>query len=101
MTRSESLYELIMIAGIGGFFVPVLLPVCMYIWGKMEKNELSMRSSVAIAQATIVSWVIIAVYKIFTGRVEPQLLTTYGAEDTSRNFQFGFLEHGIFFGWGG
>jgi membrane-associated phospholipid phosphatase len=98
-TRHDALYRLIMLAGIGGFFVPLLLPVGLYIWSQKRKDAIALRAAVGTAQAAVVSWIIIAVYKTFTGRIQPEFLTTFETADGSRNFQFGFFEHGIFWGW--
>jgi membrane-associated phospholipid phosphatase len=98
-TRSDALYPLIMLAGIGGFFVPVLVPVALYEWGNRIKDHSYVSAAIGVAQATIVAWIIIAVYKTFTGRIQPEFLTTLNTVDISRNFQFGFFEHGIFWGW--
>lgn len=96
-TRSAALYPLIMLAGIGGFLVPVLLPLALYVWGR-RGNERYTRAAIATAKAAAVSWVIIAVYKALTGRVQPEFASGVGV-DISRGFQFGFFEHGIFWGW--
>jgi membrane-associated phospholipid phosphatase len=98
-TRIDALYPLIMLAGVGGFFVPILLPVGLYIWGQRQKDVTALRAAVATTQAAVVAWIIIAVYKTFTGRIQPEFLTTFETSDHSRNFQFGFFEHGIFWGW--
>lgn len=100
ITRGEYLFGLIMIAGIGGFFVPICLPVILYIIGKRRKSEQHIRTAVGVAQASIIAWIIIAVYKVFTGRIQPESLVTPDTYDTSlSSFQFGFFEHGIFWGW--
>lgn len=99
ITRNEALYPIIMLAGIGGFFVPILLPVFLYLWGNKRRDRGYLDAAKGVAQASAISWIIVAVYKAFTGRVEPEFLTTFNSADISRNFQFGFLEHGIFWGW--
>lgn len=98
-TRNGLFYALIMVSGIGGFFVPIFLPIILYVWGKRHKNKNYMRIAAAVAQATIISWIIVAVYKTFTGRIQPEYLTTFNTIDTSTIFRFGFFQHGIFWGW--
>ena len=48
-------------------------------------------------QAAALGWIVSAVYKSITGRVQPDLLNII--TDQSRNWNFGFLEHGVFWGW--
>lgn len=98
-TRSSYFYPLIMAAGIGGFFVPVIVPVGMYAVGMLRKNALLALCGAAGAQAVIVAWAISSFYKALTGRIQPEFLTQTSAIDSSRDFNFGFLEHGIFWGW--
>ncbi|MDB5224898.1 MAG: hypothetical protein JWO43_520 [Candidatus Adlerbacteria bacterium] len=98
-TRSKALYWLVMLAGIGGFFVPILLPIALYVWGRKHKDRNFLNIATGVAQASLIAWIIIAVYKTFTGRIQPELLTTLGSTDISRGFQFGFFENGIFWGW--
>lgn len=98
-TRSAYLYPLIRAAGIGGFFVPVLVPVGMYVAGEMRKNASLMTSAALCAQAVIIAWIISSFYKVFTGRIEPEFLTQTSFVDRSRDFNFGILQHGIFWGW--
>lgn len=98
-TRSPYLYPLIRAAGIGGFFVPVLVPLGMYIAGKMRKNASLTKAAALSAQAVIIAWVVSSLYKVFTGRIEPEFLSQTSFVDGSRNFNFGILEHGIFWGW--
>lgn len=98
-TRSESLHNLVRIAGLGGLLVPILLPIILYVYGKKKKDGFSIRVAVGVAQATIISWIIVAAYKTFTGRTQPGFGSVSNTIDTSHNFQFGFFEHGIFWGW--
>ena len=98
-TRSEFLLPLVGIGGLGGMLVPVILPLVLYGQGKRQKNEHLLRTAVAVTQATLIAWIIVAVYKAFTGRIQPDFLFMADAESTSSGFQFGFWEHGIFWGW--
>ena len=98
-TRSSFLYPLIMLAGIGGFFVPVLMPIVLYWWGEWRSNSKLKRLGAAVAQAELLAIVISSVYKAFTGRIQPEFLTNLSTVDISHAFHFGFLQHGIFWGW--
>ncbi len=99
ITRSPLLYPLVWAAGLGGFFVPVLVPVSLYIVGEMRHNQKLMDQAAAIAQAVIIALLVSSFYKIFTGRIQPEFLGTSVGTDISREFQFGILRHGIFWGW--
>jgi len=98
-TRYNSLQWFILAAGIGGFFVPILAAVGLYIFGDIKKNKNLMHAGAAVGQAAALAWVISSTYKAFTGRVQPEFLTHFNVVDNSRDFNFGFLEHGIFWGW--
>ncbi|MEK7156918.1 MAG: phosphatase PAP2 family protein [Patescibacteria group bacterium] len=99
VTRSPYFYPLTMAAGIGGFFVPVLIPIGMYVVGEIRKNAALIAHGALCAQAVVIAWVVSSFYKALTGRIEPEFLTQTSFVDGSRNFNFGILEHGIFWGW--
>jgi membrane-associated phospholipid phosphatase len=63
-----------------------------------SKPKIQIKAAI-LAQAGILGWIISSVYKAFTGRIQPEFLTYTSLEDISRNFNFGFWEHGIFWGW--
>lgn len=98
-TRSDAFFFVIMIAGIGGFFAPVVIPVGVYLWGEFSRNKHLMDLGAAAGQAAFLGYLVSIIYKSLTGRVEPEFLTVYSMVDTSRVFNFGFLEYGIFWGW--
>jgi membrane-associated phospholipid phosphatase len=98
-TRSPYFEVLIFAAGLGGFFVPVLVPVGMYVVGEFRKDLSLVAKGSASAQAVIIALVISSFYKALTGRIQPEFLTQTSALDISRDFNFGFLRHGIFWGW--
>ena len=98
-TRSPVLYWPIMIAGIGGFFVPVVVPVGIYLWGEFARRPLLMAKGAAAGRAVIIAYAVSIIYKAFTGREEPEFLTTFSIIDNSRAFDFGFLDYGVFWGW--
>lgn len=81
---------------IGGL-LPIILPIILFTIGKLRKNSEKIIAGVALGQAAILGSVISSLYKAFTGRIQPSFanLTT----DISRDFNFGFLHHGIFWGW--
>lgn len=98
-TRSPSLRLLIMGAGIGGFFIPVIVPVGLYLWGEMKGRRDLMHRAGALAEAGVIAWLISSAYKAFTGRIQPEFLTNISSLDITREFHFGFLQNGIYWGW--
>lgn len=97
-TRESFLERLALPAGILGFFVPVILPVFLYWLGTRGRPYL-LRAAIAAAQAGLAGWLISSAYKALTGRIQPEFMYYVTTSDYSRGFQFGFLEHGIFWGW--
>lgn len=98
-TRNATFGCLVFGAGIGGFFVPILLPLAMYLWGEYRGDAGFMRAGATVFQAGAIAWLVSSTYKAFTGRLQPEFLTTYGTTDISHAFNFGFWQHGIFWGW--
>lgn len=99
-TRASWLRPVVYAAGIGGFFMPLLIPLSLYLYSEYAKSAHARLASAAAAQSVIIAWSITAVYKAFTGRVEPEFYPALEMLiDRSRTFNFGFLEYGIYWGW--
>lgn len=99
VTRSPYFYPLTMAAGISGFFIPVFVPIGMYVAGEIRKNASLVAHGAISAQAVIVAWAVSSFYKALTGRIQPEFLTQTSFTDSSHDFNFGILKHGIFWGW--
>lgn len=101
-TRNPALNGLALAAGGAGFVIPVALPLGMYVVGRLRRSAALVYAGAAAAQAVIVASVVSAAYKALTGRTQP-VVTYYLASpsdiDNSREFHFGFLRNGIFWGW--
>lgn len=81
-----------------GWRIPILFPIFSYIVGYAWKNQRMLYSAFSTAQAAIIGLLISSFYKAITGR--PGLRHSAGLLiDTSREFHFGFLKGGVFFGW--
>ena len=80
-----------------GFFLPIIVPISLYLIGKIGRHQGSVWTAFAITQAAILGSLISSIYKAFTGRMQPDFRNMN--IDISHNFQFGFLQHGIFWGW--
>jgi membrane-associated phospholipid phosphatase len=81
------LFPAIVIGGI----VPILIPLALLIAGKFFKHWRTL--GWALGQAAMLGSAISSLYKAFTGRIQPALALE------GQQFQFGFLRHGIFWGW--
>lgn len=90
--RSE-LFPAILLGGI----LPIIIPLFLIIMGIIKKDRESKFVGAALAQAVLIGSFISSFYKAFTGRIQPQFSNTL--VDTSHQFNFGFWEHGIFWGW--
>lgn len=82
-------------AGIG-FLVPIFLPLFLLLSGYVAQSASYRTAGYALLQAVIVGLLISSTYKAFTGRQHPH---RDGVEDLSHEFHFGFLRHGVFWGW--
>jgi len=80
-----------------GFFLPIITPIVLFLAGKIGKRKRSVLMAFALAQAAILGSLISSIYKAFTGRIQPDFRNM--TMDISHNFQFGFLQHGVFWGW--
>lgn len=83
---------------IGGM-VPLFGIPILYAFAKLRKNKEFLTISWALAQAAALGLTISSTYKAFTGRVQPPRSTIDALTDMSHNWNFGFLEHGVFWGW--
>src|SRR3989338_2645391 len=99
VTRSPYFYPLTMAAGIGGFFVPVLVPIGMYLLGEIRKNTSLIAHGALCAQAIVIAWVVTSFYKALTGGIDPEFLPQTSFLDGCRDFNFGPLQQRLFWGW--
>ncbi len=98
-TRNTLLQSILFPAVRLGNRVPIFLPLILYAAGKVRDNLRTMRTASALVQAALIGLLVAAVYKAFTGRVHPPRWLDQNTVDSSREFLFGFMRGGIFFGW--
>jgi membrane-associated phospholipid phosphatase len=80
-----------------GMFIPVVVPLGLYISGRIKKKLNRQITALALGQAAILGFVISTVIKLFTGRIPPE---SFGkVVNNSHGFQFGFYRGGWFDGW--
>jgi membrane-associated phospholipid phosphatase len=96
-TRDPELNEAFFPAVIVGGLIPILVPPILIWLGVITKKKKVRMLGWALGQAALIGWIISSTYKAFTGRIEPNLFDL--VNDSSHGFQFGFLKHGIFWGW--
>ncbi len=96
-TQIPAIQSVAFVAVALGGLLPILLPPPLYIVGKIRKQNFLQVLSLALLQAAVIGSIISSAYKAFTGRIQPDRLNT--VLDISHNFQFGFFNHGIFWGW--
>src|SRR3989344_7948228 len=97
-TRGSLMLSLTLPAAIISWFVPIIGSVGLYLWGEVRKRADTMLAAVAVAQASILGLLVSSFYKVFTGRQQPEFYTYTSSLDVSKDFQFGILQHGIFWG---
>ncbi len=81
-----------------GGLLPILIPLILYFTGYIRKNLNTLKIAFALGQAAILGSLISSMYKAFTGRAHPSLGTEI-LTDITRDFSFGFLREGVFWGW--
>lgn len=97
--HTRSLFFYALPSAIIGFFVPILLPFGLYVYGDVWKKEFYRITAGLIAKAGIVAWLLSSTLKAFTGRMQPEFYTHLSTVDITREWLFGFWRHGIFWGW--
>ena len=98
-TRGGEFQALTLPGAISGFFVPIIVPVAVFLYGEFFQKRYTRLHAVVLAQAAAAGWLISSFMKVFTGRTQPEFLTLTSYVDISHGFHFGFLQHGIFWGW--
>lgn len=98
-TRDPLLLQVLFPVAFIGFIVPIFAPLILVGLGYAIVRPQLKRLGVALVSAEIVASFIAASYKALTGRAHPALFDAGPSIDISREFHFGFLEGGIFWGW--
>lgn len=99
-TRDALLQDWLFPAAIIGGLLPIFLPIIFFLIGKYRKNVRAKILGYATMQAALLGLLISSFYKVFTGRVPPPFDSLNPlAVDISRQFNFGILREGLFWGW--
>lgn len=98
-SRNSLLHTLLFPAVRIGSRLPIIAPLALYAFGTVRKSWKVITTANALSQAVIIGLLVAASYKAFTGRVHPPRLLMQDTIDISREFHFGFLQGGVFWGW--
>ncbi len=82
-----------------GMIFPIVLPLTLIIFSTLFKRKMSSVFGWALLSSATVSWLVSVFYKALTGRVQPNVSALADGINQSFNWNFGFLEHGVFWGW--
>lgn len=85
--------------GITGGLGPLATGAGLYLAGRMDSDPRTYGAGFAVLQSMIVSVSYISLLKAITGRPHPDHETYDDMRALSREFNFGFGEKGIFWGW--
>jgi membrane-associated phospholipid phosphatase len=96
-TRDSIFWYLAFPAVIMGGLLPIFLPLFLIIGGTAWQNARVRITGWALGQAAFIGWLVSSAYKSVSGRVPPELRGM--GPDISHQFQFGFWNGGIFWGW--
>ncbi|MDE2001088.1 MAG: phosphatase PAP2 family protein [Patescibacteria group bacterium] len=81
-----------------GALLPVAVPLGMLAYASVRRNARMLNAAFGTGQAALLGFLISSTYKAFTGRAHP-LFRTASMIDISKDFNFGFLRGGVFWGW--
>jgi membrane-associated phospholipid phosphatase len=87
-------------AGIIGALLPIGLPLGFYLYGRRVQNYDYQAAGLAMGQAAILALGITSAIKVFTGRRPPGIIDQDPDPlDYSGDWDFGFMNRGVFNGW--
>jgi membrane-associated phospholipid phosphatase len=82
-----------------GMFLPFIVGGGLFAYAKSGKNNEALGASFAVLQASLIEFLYNSTLKAITGRSNPDWRDNADMDSLSKNFQFGFLRGGIFWGW--
>jgi membrane-associated phospholipid phosphatase len=81
-----------------GYLLP-FISIPMYAEGRAENSKRLTGAAFAVAQTSIIALSTVSILKTFTGRPAPNSRSNVSAQKQSEEFNFGFLNRGIYDGW--
>lgn len=94
--RQGVIFNITLPAALVGLLLPIIMPIILLIKGRNDAQ--AQNAGFATAQAALLAWLITSVYKVFTGRLHPEIFVQL-INDISHTFRFGFLRGGVLWGW--
>ncbi|MGE5621099.1 MAG: phosphatase PAP2 family protein [archaeon] len=80
-------------------YFPFAVGGSLYAYGKLNSDNQAVGASFAVLQSTALAFVYNSLLKAVTGRPHPNWREEKDMEALSKQFRFGFLRGGIFWGW--
>jgi len=101
LPQAGDLSALVFIAGMGGFVVPLVLPIAAWAIGGLRRSAKLIKTGWAIAQVEVMALLLSIFYKALTGRPAPNGFGPASSTlvDISGVWQFGWLQGGVYWGW--
>lgn len=96
LVLDDSFYWYVFSGLLLGMYLPLLMPFFLLITGAITHRASFKTIGLALLESAVAGWLLSAVYKALTGRIQPPHNALI---DTSHSFNFGFMRHGIFWGW--
>lgn len=97
--NNREIYPLRFPGVVAGYVAPFALGVPFFVHGEMNSNNESLRASYAVLHSTIITLTYVSLLKALTGRPNPDNDSHRSMQEQSEEFNFGFLNNGIDYGW--
>ena len=100
-TRNALFFMIGIPAAFLGFLIPIFTPIILFVFGLLARRQKLLELAYALGQSAALGFAVSALYKAVSGRVHPPLFgnSTGALTDISREFHFGILQGGVFWGW--
>lgn len=82
-----------------GYLAPFVIAGPLYAVGELNNDNESIGGAFAVIQTSIITLTTVSLLKSFTGRNPPDTSSDRSVQRQSRDFDFGFLNRGIYDGW--
>jgi len=82
-----------------GTFLPVVASGSLYLTAKLAKDNELLGASYAVIQSSLTTLLYVSLLKAITGRPHPDWQNHSDMKALSKQFRFGFMRGGIFWGW--
>lgn len=82
-----------------GYLAPFAVSIPLMAIGKTYRNNKTLGAGFAVVQTSVITLSTVSLLKSFTGRPPPDVGSSTSIQKQSREFNFGFLNRGIYDGW--